>query len=213
MIAIVDYGVNNLASVRNAFRAAGTEATVSSDPRVIARAEGVVLPGIGAASAGMDRLQQRGLEDVLREVAMSGRPFLGICLGMQLLFESSEEGGNVACLGILPGTVRVLSGAVKVPQIGWNQVETGAGLSLWDGLPDNPYFYFVHSYVCEPADPSIVAGETVYGTAFCSAVTLGSVWGTQFHPERSGTAGLKLIANFVAACRSAEHAHSERAQV
>lgn len=203
MIAIVDYGVNNLASVRNAFQVAGAEVVVTADPGILGKAGGVVLPGIGAASAGMERIRQRGLSDVLRDVATSGRPFLGICLGMQLLFEHSEEGGDVPCLGILPGTVRLLRDAPKVPQIGWNQVEIHRNAALWTGIPENPYFYFVHSYVCDPADPSMVAGETEYGERFCSAVACGSIWGTQFHPERSGEAGLRLIAQFSAACRDA----------
>jgi glutamine amidotransferase len=158
----------------------------------------VVLPGVGAAPAGMERLARRGLDRTLHSVVASGRPLLGICLGLQLLFESSEE-GNTACLGLLPGQVRLLRGGNKIPHIGWNQVETRGTPALWQGIDPTPYFYFVHSYVCEPADPTAVAGLTCHGETFCSAVRRGPIWGTQFHPERSGNAGLQLIKNFVAA--------------
>jgi imidazole glycerol-phosphate synthase subunit HisH len=201
MIAVVNYGLGNLASVRNAFRAAGAEVVVTSDPAAIQRASGVVLPGVGAASAGMEQLRSRRLDGVVLDVAQSGRPFLGICLGMQLLFEHSEE-GNADCLGLIPGAVRLLRSAEKVPHIGWNQVAIQSQTELWSGLPSMPYFYFVHSYVCDPADKSACVGTTDYGGTFCSAVSFGSVWGTQFHPERSGDMGLRLIKNFAARCDS-----------
>jgi glutamine amidotransferase len=207
VIVCVDYGLGNLSSVRNAFRAAGAHIVVTSDPEVIAQAYGVVLPGVGAASAGMEGLQARGLEDVVRRAGTSGRPLIGLCLGMQLLFERSEE-GDVACLGLLPGTVRLLRGGVKVPHIGWNQVVQKGASDLWQDVPHDPYFYFVHSYVCEPAEPADVAGVTEYGGRFCSAVARGVVWGTQFHPERSGRVGQQLIRNFVAACTVREHEFS-----
>jgi glutamine amidotransferase len=200
MIAIVDYGLGNLASVGNAFRKVGAEVVRTSDPTGIREADGVVLPGVGAASAGMERLRARELVHVIRDVTSSGTPLLGLCLGMQLLFEWSEE-GDAECLGLLAGRVRRLDGTVKVPHIGWNQVETVPG-PLWDGIPPTPYVYFVHSYVCDPADPAVIAGLTSYGDTFCSAVTAGSIWGAQFHPERSGEHGLQLIANFAAACKA-----------
>ena len=200
MIAIVDYGVNNLASVRNALRAEGGDVEVTADPCRIERARGLVLPGIGAASAGMEQIRRRGLEEPLRRCVERGKPLLGLCLGMQLLFDRSEEGGGVPCLGIVPGTVRLLSGRLKVPQIGWNQVETTGSHPLWDGLSGDPYFYFVHSYICVPSAPNDVVGRTEYGETFCSALTHGAIWATQFHPERSGKTGLRLIANFVRAC-------------
>lgn len=202
MIAIVDYSVNNLASVRNAFVAAGAEVAVTADARAIEAAEGVVLPGIGAASAGMEQIRQRGLVEPLLRCARSGKPLIGLCLGMQLLFDRSEEGGDVPCLGIIPGDVRLLSGPLKVPQIGWNQVATRNGHALWRGLPADPYFYFVHSYVCAPRDADVIAGRTEYGEMFCSAIACANVWATQFHPERSGRMGLRLIGNFVEACRT-----------
>jgi len=201
MIAVVNYGLGNLASVRNAFRAAGTEVEVTSEPDVIRRASGVVLPGVGAASAGMEQLRSRRLDGVVLDVAQSRRPLLGICLGMQLLFEHSEE-GNADCLGLIPGGVHLLRGAEKIPHIGWNQVAVQSQTELWSGLPSAPYFYFVHSYVCEPADKSACVGTTDYGGDFCSAVSYGSVWGTQFHPERSGDMGMKVIKNFAACCDS-----------
>jgi glutamine amidotransferase len=199
VIAIVDYGLGNLASVHNAFAGVGAPAERTADPEVIRQADGVVLPGVGAAAAGMERLRERGLDGVVTDVARSGRPLLGLCLGMQLLFERSEEGGST-CLGLLPGTVRLMRVDLKVPHIGWNQVKTGGDTALWKGLPPDPYFYFVHSYVCMPADPPLIAGETEYGETFCSAVASGPIWGVQFHPERSGRSGLQLIRNFVEAC-------------
>lgn len=201
MIAIVDYGLGNLASVYNALTAVGASVVRTSDPEAIRRADGVVLPGVGAASAGMDRLRQQGLDQVVVEVARAGRPLLGLCLGMQLLFDYSEEGAT-RCLGILPGAVRLLRVDLKVPHIGWNQVKTECGTSLWHALPHDPYFYFVHSYVCEPSDLAVVTGVTEYGKAFCSAVASESIWGVQFHPERSGEGGLQLIRNFAESCKA-----------
>ena len=196
MIAIVDYGLGNLASVRNAFRAVGADVSVTSDPDVIRSASGVVLPGVGAASAGMERLRERGLDRVVHEVASTERPLLGICLGMQLLFDRSDEGG-ADCLGLIPGTVRLLRSDEKIPHIGWNQAAFEPDAPLRQGLPPDPYFYFVHSYVCEPLDASVVAARTEYGERFCSAVCQRQIWGTQFHPERSGRTGLRLIRSFV----------------
>jgi glutamine amidotransferase len=199
VIAVIDYGLGNLASVRNAFHAAGAEVVLTSDAEIIRGAAGIVLPGVGAAEAGMAGLVARGLVDVVTDLARSGTPFLGHCLGMQLLFESSEENGGTPCLGLLGGVVRRMRGDVKIPHIGWNQVET-AGTPMWEGLEPDPYFYFVHSFICEPTDATVIAGATEYGERFCSAVVHGSIWGAQFHPERSGTAGLQLIRNFVRFC-------------
>lgn len=206
MIAVIDYGVNNLASVRNALAVCSGEVTVTSDPKVISRADGVVLPGIGAAGAGMEALRRRDLVAPIRGATDSGRPFLAICLGMQLLFESSEE-GDVGCLGIVPGVVSFIRTTLKVPQIGWNQVETQPELPMWAGLTPDPYFYFVHSYVCVPTDPSLSAGQSEYGAPFCSAIARGPLWATQFHPERSGATGLRVIRNFVQACNEERLAH------
>lgn len=204
MIAIVDYGLGNLASVRNALLKVGAEPFITSDPDVISSAEGVILPGVGAARGGMKGLASRGLVNALMETARAGKPLLGHCLGMQLLFDESEENGGTGCLGVLQGKVRRLSGAVKVPHIGWNQVSTN-GAEMWNGLARNPYVYFVHSYVCVPRDRRIIAGTTEYGDSFCSAVVQDNIWGVQFHPERSGTAGLRLMSNFVCLAREGTH--------
>jgi glutamine amidotransferase len=159
----------------------------------------------------MERLRSRGLDAVVREVAAGEQPLLGICLGMQLFFDRSQE-GNVACLGLIPGTVRLLRGEVKIPHIGWNQVAVQSEAPLWRGLQaapksgprradkSGPYFYFVHSYICEPLEPADVAGTTEHGEQFCSAVVRDRIWGTQFHPERSGQTGMQLIRNFVEWC-------------
>ena len=199
MIAIVDYGLGNLASVRNAFRAVGAEVTVTTDRAIIEQASGVVLPGVGAASAGIERLRERGLDRVIQDVALAGRPLFGICLGMQLLFDHSDE-GEADCLGLISGSVRRLRGGVKVPHIGWNQVRISGAAPLWQNLSPDPYFYFVHSYVCDPRDPAVIAARTEHGEEFCSVVCDGPIWGTQFHPERSGQSGLALLRNFVKQC-------------
>jgi glutamine amidotransferase len=206
VIAIVDYGLGNLASVRNAFAAVGAEVMVTSDRACIEASEGVVLPGVGAAGAGMAGLRSRGLIDVVRTVAAAGTPLLGHCLGMQLLFEWSEENGGIQCLGLLGGTVRRLQGPVKIPHIGWNQVHMRPA-AIWEGLPVDPYFYFVHSYACVPTDQGVVAGTTDYAGAFCSAIVSDSLWGAQFHPERSGATGLALIDRFVRTVRERSGTH------
>jgi imidazole glycerol-phosphate synthase subunit HisH len=199
-IAVIDYGAGNLRSIRRALEAAGADVTVSSDSGNVRQADAVVFPGVGAAGAAMDRLHQLGLVDVIGEVVADGRPFLGICLGMQLLFEYQEE-GNTRGLGLLKGSVHSLSSTVKVPQIGWNRVrwiQEGAGYQ--PTAEDD--FYFVHSYVTEPDDASDVVAVTRYGEVFPSIVRHGHVWGTQFHPEKSGPAGLKLIAGWVDGVRA-----------
>lgn len=199
MIAIVDAALGNLASVRHALQALGEEAELTSDPAVIRAASGLILPGQGAAPTGMRRLREAGLDGVVREMAQGGRPILGICLGMQLLFERSAE-GDTPGLGLLSGRVRLLEGGTKLPHIGWNQVRQRGSSPLWQGIPQDSYFYFVHSYICCPAAAEMVAGVTAYGEAFCSAITSGRIWGTQFHPERSGVTGLQLLRNFATLC-------------
>ncbi len=195
MIAIVDYGIGNLASVYNALLKVGAQAERTSDPERILAADGIILPGVGAASAGMQRLKAAGLDRTVIDAAGAGIPLLGLCLGMQLLFEWSEE-GSTTCLGLLPGTVRRLQGNLKVPHIGWNRVRQRGTSALWHDSSPDPYYYFVHSYVCVPDGDGLIAGTTDYGQEFCSAVASGSVWGVQFHPERSGTDGLQLVKNF-----------------
>ena len=201
MIAIVDYKAGNLTSVRLAFKALGVEAEVTSDPEKVKTAERVVFPGVGAAGAAMKNLDALGLADALKEVAAGGTPFLGICLGTQILFERSEEDGGTKTLGILPGSVPRFEPAdrwEKVPEIGWNQVRIVRGHPLLDGIKDGTEFYFVHSYYPKPADPALVIGETEYaGVRFASMVGRGNVAATQFHPEKSGRIGLRLLKNFL----------------
>jgi glutamine amidotransferase len=199
-IAVIDYGAGNLRSIRRALEAAGAQVTVTSESGQVRQADAVVFPGVGAAGAAMDRLHQLDLVDVIGEVVTEGRPFLGICLGMQLLFEHQEE-GNTRGLGLLKGRVRTLGPGVKVPQIGWNRarwIQEAAGYHP----AEEDDFYFVHSYVIEPNDSADVVAITRYGEIFPSIVRHGRVWGTQFHPEKSGPAGLRLIAGWVEGVQS-----------
>ena len=201
MIAIIDYKAGNLTSVQLAFNALGCETAISSDPQVILTATRVVFPGVGAAGSAMANLQSLGLIPVLKETAARGTPFLGICLGTQILFDSSEEDGATVCLGILPGRVPRFQPAdrrEKVPQIGWNQVKAVRPHPLLNGIADESEFYFVHSYYPAPADPSLAVGTTAYaGVTFSSMVARGNVAATQFHPEKSGRIGLRLLQNFL----------------
>lgn len=196
MIAILDYGAGNLRSVAKALETVGTTPILTDDPSVVARADGLVVPGQGSAVDAMRNLDRLGLAEPLREYVASGRPFLGVCLGEQIIFESSEEGTGVACLGLIPGTVRRLPGGQKVPQIGWNTVHIKNQHPLLEGVPDDSYFYFVHSYYVDPTDPVDVVGETEYGVRFASIVSRGNVFATQFHPEKSAGIGLRIYRNF-----------------
>ena len=194
MIAILDYGAGNLTSVRLAFAAVGADATVTSDPAVAAKADKVVFPGVGAAKRAMENLRRLGLDRAVRDAVSADKPFLGICLGMQILFERSEEDGGVDCLGILPGRVRRFPAVpgVKVPEIGWNQVAAAGEPNLADGE-----FYFVHSYYAEKGPYTV--GVTEYaGVSFTSAVRRGRLVAYQFHPEKSGRLGLALLREFAA---------------
>lgn len=195
-VAIIDYGVGNLRSVEKAFAAAGCAAVVSSDERVLERAERLVLPGVGAFGACMSALAARGFDELVRGRAGAGVPLLGVCVGMQMLFEESEEFGLTRGLGLLGGRVRRFDGGLLVPQVGWNQVRRRGAHPLLDGVRDDEFFYFVHSYYCEPADARAVAGETDYGAPYASVVARGNLCGVQFHPEKSQAAGLRLLKNF-----------------
>jgi glutamine amidotransferase len=211
-IVVVDYDAGNLRSVQRALEAVGQRPLVTSDPHAIAKAEALVLPGVGSAQDCMRKLAARHLVEPLRDYAASDRPFLGVCVGLQLLFDGSEEGGGVECLGILPGTIRRFPGdGYKVPQIGWNTVRFGSAHPLLEGLPSGSYFYFVHSYYADPADRSMVIGETHYGVHFAAIVARANVVATQFHPEKSADLGLRLYANFgeIAAGNSV-HAYTSR---
>lgn len=196
MIAIIDYGAGNLRSVAKALAKLGYMAEVTSDAEVVAAAEAIILPGVGAAADAMESLRRLGLVDPLREAVAQDRPFFGVCLGLQLLFTASEEGGWHQCLGLLPGTVRRLPPGLKVPHMGWNRARQRGHHPLWKGIPDGSFFYFVHSYYVEPQDPSLVIGETEYGLTFPSVVARGRLAGTQFHPEKSGDLGLWVYDNF-----------------
>lgn len=195
MIAVIDYGAGNLRSIRRALEAAGADVTVTTNPAEISGADAVVLPGVGAAAHAMNRLDELGLVEPIKVATDSGRPFLGICLGMQLLFEHQEE-GDAQGLGLIPGRVRSLQDSVKIPHMGWNQSRVVRPGPLGEA-GDERFYYFVHSYVVEPEDAAVVAAEASYGTTFPSVVVHGNIWGTQFHPEKSGTDGLALIDRFV----------------
>lgn len=201
MIAIIDYKAGNLTSVRLAFGALGCEAVITSDPRSILASDRVVFPGVGAAGAAMRNLSDLKLISPILEVAARGTPFLGICLGTQILFDTSEEDGGTRTLGLLPGRVPRFQPTDrwdKVPQIGWNQVKNMRPHALLDGIADNSEFYFVHSYYPAPSDRSLAIGSTDYaGVTFASMVGRGNVAATQFHPEKSGRLGLRLLANFI----------------
>jgi glutamine amidotransferase len=195
-VAIIDYGVGNLRSVEKAFAADGCTAAVSSDERVLRETERLVLPGVGAFGACMKALSERGFDSLVRERVAEGTPLLGVCVGMQLLFEESDEFGRTPGLGLLRGRVRRFAGDLIVPQVGWNQISQRSAHPLFAGIADQTFFYFVHSYYCESDDPAIVIGETEYGATYASVVARGNVCGVQFHPEKSQAAGLRLLSNF-----------------
>ena len=195
-MAIIDYGVGNLRSVEKAFQAGGTEAVVSSDERVLRGAERLVLPGVGAFRACMSALNERGFDALVRERVAQGTPLLGVCVGMQMLFEESEEFGTTRGLGFLRGRVRRFDESRRVPQVGWNQVEWSRGHALAAGIESGEFFYFVHSFFCAAEDGAVVVGETEYGARYASVVARANVCGVQFHPEKSQSAGLRLLKNF-----------------
>lgn len=195
-LAIIDYGVGNLRSVEKAFAATGSVAVVSADESLLRTAERLVLPGVGAFGACMNALTERGFDTLVRERVSAGTPLLGVCVGMQLLFEKSEEFGATRGLGLLRGCVRRFSDDLVVPHVGWNQIRQRARYPLFDGIEDRAFFYFVHSYYCEPAHDEIVLGQTDYGITYASVVAYENLCGVQFHPEKSQAAGLRLLANF-----------------
>lgn len=198
MIAIIDYGMGNLRSVSKAFEAVGHTAVVTRDVSVISNASHVVLPGVGAFGDCMANLQQYGLVESVRAAVQSGKPFLGICLGLQLLFTESEEFGLHQGLGLIPGRVRrfALDPSLKVPHMGWNQATVERPCPVFAGIPDGANWYFVHSYYIDPEDRRIAATTTTYGIPFVSSIWKDNVVACQFHPEKSQTVGLQLIKNF-----------------
>lgn len=198
MIAVLDYGIGNLRSAEKALQHTGAEARLVSDPDTVAGADGVVLPGVGAFGPCAHALRQRGLDKAVRHALDSGRPFLGICVGLQLLYEGSEESPGVDGLGVLGGVVQALPLTEKRPQMQWNVLEPRRPSAMLDGLDEAAWAYFVHSYA--PPDGDDVVATCDYGGAVVAAVEQGPVWGAQFHPEKSGSVGLRMLANFAAAC-------------
>jgi glutamine amidotransferase len=198
MIAIIDYQMGNLRSVQKGFERVGHEAIITGDPAVLAKASKVVLPGVGAFADAIAELKRRDLVGPITEAIESGKLFLGICLGLQLLFDCSYEGGEHEGLGIVPGEVRRFDvpREYKVPHMGWNQVHTRQESPIFAGIEDQTHFYFVHSYYVVPKDNAIVAGEAEYPTPFCAMISRNNLFATQFHPEKSQSAGLKVLQNF-----------------
>ncbi len=198
MIAIIDYDAGNIRNVENALHALSQETVVTREPETILRAERCILPGVGAFGDAMEKLHRYGLVPVIRQYAESGKPFLGICLGLQLLFASSEESAGVAGLGILPGVIRRIPEApgLKIPHIGWNDIRLRPGSRLFAGIADGSYVYFVHSYYLQAGDGDIVAATAEYGTTIHAAVEKGNVFACQFHPEKSGDVGMQILQNF-----------------
>ena len=203
-IAVLDYGMGNLRSVEKALEHVGASAELTNDAGRVRAAGGVVLPGVGAFPKAMQRIRELGLDELVAERLAEGVPTLGICLGLQLLFESSTELGGATGLGLVAGSVdRLAAGDLKLPQIGWNAVAWRRGSTLTDGLPDAPAFYHVHTYAPRPARAEDVLGTATYGEEFVSAIERPPLYGVQFHPEKSGPHGLRLLANFTRICAGA----------
>ena len=201
MIAIIDYGAGNLRSVVNAITRLGYQPEVTNSPGGVLNARVVILPGVGAAADTMANLRSLGLAGAIRQFIAEGRPFLGVCIGLQVLLTDTEEGGWNECLGIIPGRVRRLPSGLKIPHMGWNQVKQKVSHPVFNGIPDKANFYFVHSYYAEPEDSSLVVGETDYGIPICSVLAKDNVVATQFHPEKSGELGLRMYDNFLRLAR------------
>jgi imidazole glycerol phosphate synthase glutamine amidotransferase subunit len=199
MIAIVDYGMGNLKSVTNAFMKLGADVVITKDRLAIERSSAVVLPGVGAFGKCIENLRKLDLFDFLRDLLLADKRYLGICLGMQILFETSEEAPGVAGMGFIKGSVPRFEGGVKVPHMGWNSIEIRKETEILKGIKDGEFFYFVHSYYCHPEE-DVIATSTTYGVEFASSVQKGRVFASQFHPERSQRAGLKLLQNFIDLC-------------
>ena len=196
-IVVIDYGAGNLRSVSRAVAHCGHEPVVTADPHEVATADGLIVPGVGAAADTMRNLREHGMVEPIRDFIASGRPFFGVCMGQQALLSVSEEGGEHECLGIIEGRVRRLPGGQKVPHMGWNQVRQRTEHAIFEDIPDETNFYFVHSYYPDPADPDVIIGETEYGVTFASVLARDNVVATQFHPEKSGEMGLRMYANFL----------------
>lgn len=200
MVAIIDYGAGNLQSVKKALDFLGYDSEITMDKEKIMNASHIILPGVGSFGDAMASIRERGLEDTIKKCADGSKPFFGICLGLQLLFESSEESPGVEGLGILKGKIVTIprDGGLKVPHMGWNSVSLKQTDGIFSGIKDNSYFYFVHSYYLKDAESDVVAGTTEYGVEIECAVQKGLVCATQFHPEKSSEIGLQLLKNFMA---------------
>ena len=198
MIVLIDYGMANLRSVQKALERVGHSAEITDNPGRIAEATKIILPGVGASADALRAVRERGLEGPIKEAVNAGKPFLGICLGLQMLFDKSYEDGEHQGLGLLPGkTIRFdLPSEFKVPHMGWNQIQIKQHSPIFEGIAKEEHFYFVHSYFVVPDDASVISTETDYGGPFCSSVCHGNLYATQFHPEKSQAAGLKLLKNF-----------------
>ena len=203
LVAVLDYGIGNLRSAQKALQHCGADARLTTDPRLAAEADAVVLPGVGAFGACMRALRDARLEAVVHDSVASGRPFLGICVGMQMLFSDSDEDPGDPGLGVIPGSIRWITDALPRPQMQWNQLQLQRTEPMFDGLGDSPWVYFVHSLHGVPIDPDAVVATCDYGGTVNAAFRSGNVFATQFHPEKSGTAGLAILRNFVAGVRLA----------
>lgn len=201
MIAIIDYGMGNLRSVQKAFQFLGYDASLTDDPQRLIEARGIVLPGVGAFADAKKAIEQKGLFDVIKSEISNAKPFFGICLGMQLLFESSEEGGKHDGFGLFPGVVKKLPLDVKIPHMGWNNLNIKAAGRFYKDISKASRFYFVHSFYVQSNDDSIVASTTDYGVEFVSSIAKENVFACQFHPEKSGEVGLKLLDEFARLCK------------
>ena len=197
MVTIVDYGAGNLRSVVNAITRLGYPTKITSSPGEVLNAQAVILPGVGAAGDTMQNLRTMGMVEPIYQIIAENRPFFGVCIGLQVLFTGTEEGGWHECLGIIPGRVRKLPPGLKIPHMGWNQVKQKFSHPVFANIPDKANFYFVHSYYVEPEDTSLIAGETDYGIPICSMIARGNLIATQFHPEKSGELGLRMYDNFI----------------
>jgi glutamine amidotransferase len=200
-IAVLDYGAANMVSVTQALASCGAEVVVATEAAALASVDGIVVPGVGAAAAAMDALRERDLLQPVGDWMRAGRPTLGICLGFQIMLDRSDEGG-AETLGLIAGSTTLLEDAPTLPHIGWNEVEQAGEHPLFEGVPDRSHFYFVHSYAAAPADDRVVLARTTHGRSFVSAAASGCLWGIQFHPEKSGEMGQRVLANFIRMVRN-----------